>query len=71
MLRLATIILSKFYALIISNLEIQFRHLKYNLDATFNVVICVSGFVFIDHLRLIINLSNYHVRDNYSKNLKK
>ena len=49
MLRVPTIIKSKFSALIILNLEIQ--SLCY-LDGPFNVLFCVSGFPFIDLLKI-------------------
>ena len=49
MLRVPTVILAKLSALIILNLEIQ---LLCNLDAPLNVVFCVSGFEFIDLLKI-------------------
>ena len=49
MLRVPIIMLSKFSALIILNLEMQ---LLCNLDAPLNVVFCVSGFAFIDLLKI-------------------
>ena len=49
MFRVPTIMLPKFSAHIILNLEIQ---LLCNLDAPLNVVFCVSGFEFIDSLKI-------------------
>ena len=49
MLRIPIIMLSKFSALIILNLEMQSLC---NIDAPLNVVFYVSGFVFIDLLKI-------------------
>ena len=49
MLKVPTIILSNFSALIILNLEIQSLC---NLDVPLNVVFCVSGFAFIGLLKI-------------------
>ena len=49
MLRVSTIILSKYSALMILNLEIQS---SCNLEAPLNVVFCVSGFAFIGLLKI-------------------
>ena len=49
MLSVPTIILAKLSALIILNLEIQ---LLCKLDASLNVVFCVSGFAFLDLLKI-------------------
>ena len=48
MLRVPTIILSEFSALIILNVE---KQSICNLDAPVNVVFCISGFAFIDLLK--------------------
>ena len=49
MLRVPTVILAKLSALITLNLEIQ---LLCNLDAPLNEEFCISGFAFLDLLKI-------------------
>ena len=63
MLRVPTII-SKF------SYHLKSGNTLCNLDVPLYVVFCISGFALLTYLGLIVNLSNYHVCDDYSKNSK-